>query len=89
MPDVRDEALEITRRYWQRWKQPSLDADPSSRRCCGTGIGSSGRCSLAMAETDALLMPATTELAPTWRESIDTDYVWQLPWSLTGSPVVS
>jgi amidase len=29
-----------------------------------------------------------TEPAPLWRESIDTDYVWQLPWSLTGSPAV-
>ena len=35
-----------------------------------------------------LLMPATTEVAPMWRESVDTDFVWQLPWSLTGSPVV-
>ena len=41
-----------------------------------------------MAPIDALLVPATTEPAPTWRESIDTDYVWQLPWSLTGSPAV-
>jgi Asp-tRNA(Asn)/Glu-tRNA(Gln) amidotransferase A subunit family amidase len=42
----------------------------------------------AMVGTDALLMPATTEPAPAWRESLDTDYVWQLPWSLTGSPAV-
>ena len=41
-----------------------------------------------MAPIDALLVPATTEPAPPWRESIDTDYVWQLPWSLTGSPAV-
>ena len=87
VPDVRDEALEITRRYWQRGSS-RRSPDPSSRRCSGTGTASSGKMLVAMAETDALLMPATTEVAPMWRESVDTDFVWQLPWSLTGSPVV-
>ncbi|WP_188192117.1 hypothetical protein [Nonomuraea sp. SYSU D8015] len=25
---------------------------------------------------------------PPWRESAESDYVWTLPWSLTGAPVV-
>ena len=37
---------------------------------------------------DALVMPAAEGPAPPWRESIDTDFVWTLPWSLTGSPAV-
>ena len=84
IPDVRDEALEITRRYWTRARRDGRaneqllwDWDRFQRRML--------RC---MAPLDALLVPATTEPAPTWRESIDTDYVWQLPWSLTGSPAV-
>lgn len=28
-------------------------------------------------------------VAPPWRESVDTDYQWMLPWSLTGAPVVA
>ena len=82
--DVRDEALEITRRYWNRAQldgraneQLLWDWDRFQRRML--------QC---MAPIDALLVPATTEPAPPWRESIDTDYVWQLPWSLTGSPAV-
>ena len=81
---MRDEALEITRRYWNRAQldgraneQLLWDWDRFQRRML--------QC---MAPIDALLVPATTEPAPPWRESIDTDYVWQLPWSLTGSPAV-
>jgi Asp-tRNA(Asn)/Glu-tRNA(Gln) amidotransferase A subunit family amidase len=47
-----------------------------------------GQVKYALGPIDALLVPATTEPAPPWRESIDTDYVWQLPWRLTGAPAV-
>jgi amidase len=83
-PDVRDDALEITRRYWNRAALHGRDHEAllwdwdRFRR----------RIAQAMQRYDALLMPAVTEAAPPWRESIDTDYVWQLPWSLTGSPAV-
>jgi amidase len=84
LADVREEALEITRRYWNRaqldgraHEQLLWDWDRFQRKLLQ-----------AMAPTDVLLVPATTEPAPPWRESIDTDYVWQLPWSLTGSPAV-
>ena len=88
VPDVRDEALEITRRYWQRWKQPPLTG-PEFEALLWDWDRFERKMLVAMAETDALLLPATTEAAPMWRESVDTDFVWQLPWSLTGSPVVA
>jgi amidase len=87
VPDVRDEALEITRRYWQRWKQPPLTG-PEFEALLDDWDRFERKMLVATAETDALLMPATTEVAPLWRESVDTDFVWQLPWSLTGSPAI-
>jgi amidase len=82
--DVRDEALEITRRYWHRAQLTGSEAE----RLLWDWDRFQRKMLQAMAGVDALLMPATTEPAPPWRESIDTDYVWQLPWSLTGSPAV-
>ena len=87
VPDVRDEAMEITLRYWQRWKQPPLTG-PEFETLLTEWDRFERKMLVATADTDALLMPATTAPAPPWRESIDTDYVWQLPWSLTGSPAV-
>jgi amidase len=43
---------------------------------------------LATGRLDVIVTPAVTEPAPPWRESIDTDYLWTLPWSLTGAPAV-
>jgi amidase len=84
VPDGRDESLDITRRYWNRLTLDGVaqvallwDWDRFRRRLL-----------VAMADVDAVVLPATTEPAPPWRESIETDYVWQLPWSLTGSPAV-
>ena len=84
VPDVRDEALEITRRYWTRMQADGTDNaqllwdwDRFQRRMLQATEG-----------IDALVMPATDGPAPPWRESIETDYVWQLPWSLTGAPAV-
>jgi amidase len=82
--DVRDEALEITRRYWNRSRLTGeqnvallWDWDQFRRRML-----------VATAGADVLVTPAAEEVAPPWRESIDTDYRWTLPWSLTGAPVV-
>jgi len=84
LPDVRDEALEITRRYWRRAELTGeenvrllWDWDRFRRRLL-----------LATAGIDVLVTPATDGPAPPWRESIVEDYVWTLPWSLTGAPVV-
>ena len=82
--DVRAEALDITRRYWNRDKLNGAefigllwDWDRFRRRLL-----------LVTAEIDVIVTPATTGPAPAWRESIETDYQWMLPWSLTGAPVV-
>ncbi len=82
--DVRDEAMDLTRRYWTRAEltgpqnmQLLWDWDRFRRRMLA-----------ATADADIVLTPATQGPAPPWRESIDSDYQWMLPWSLTGAPVV-
>ncbi|HKF76474.1 MAG TPA: amidase [Candidatus Dormibacteraeota bacterium] len=84
LPDVRDEALELTRRYWGRARLSGeeivrllWDWDRFRRRLL-----------VASAGIDVVVTPATEGPAPPWRESVDTDYSWMLPWSLTGAPVV-
>ncbi|MBO3747025.1 amidase [Streptosporangiaceae bacterium NEAU-GS5] len=84
LPDVRDEALELTRRHWGRAKLSGAehvallwDWDRFRRRLL-----------MATAEVDVLIAPATHGPAPLWRESVESDYQWTLPWSLTGAPVV-
>ena len=84
VPDVRDEALEITRRYWRRTQLTGeenmrflWDWDRFRRRML-----------VATANVDVLLTPAAEQVAPPWRESAEEDYRWTLPWSLTGAPAV-
>jgi len=84
VPDVRDEALELTRRYWARAELTGSDYvgvlwdwDRFRRRML-----------VATAGTDVIICPAAAEPAPRWREWADTDYQWTLPWSLTGAPAV-
>jgi amidase len=82
--DARAEALDITRRYWNRDELSGAenvgllwDWDRFRRRML-----------VATADLDVVITPATTGPAPAWRESMETDYQWMLPWSLTGAPVV-
>ena len=84
VPDVRDEALELTRRYWARaeltgsdYVRVLWDWDRFRRRMLVTTAG-----------TDVIICPAAAEPAPCRREWADTDYQWTLPWSLTGAPAV-
>ncbi len=82
--DVRDEAFEITLRHLAREDAGgaenlrSLQERDRFRR----------RMLVATSELDVLITPATTEPAPPWRETAESDYAWTLPWSLTGAPVV-
>lgn len=85
VPDVREEALELTRRYWGRDELSGAD----NRRLLWDWDRFRRRILVATAEIDVMIMPATDEPAPPWRESVDTDYQWMLPWSLTGAPVVA
>jgi amidase len=84
LPDVRDEALDITRRYWRR---PELTG-PENVRVLWDWDRFRRRMLAATAGLDVLLVPATEAPPPPWRESIDLDYRWTLPWSLTGAPAV-
>jgi amidase len=85
LPDVRDEALELTRRHWGRngltgaeHARLLWDWDRFRRRML-----------VATAGIDVLVTPVTEGPAPPWRESAEGDYQWLLPWSLTGAPVVA
>jgi amidase len=84
LPDIRDEALDLTRRHWGRTDLTGAqhvellrDWDRFRRRML-----------TAMAEIDVVVAPATSGPAPPWRDSVEGDYLWMLPWSLTGAPVV-
>ncbi len=84
LPDVCDEALELSRRHWGRADLTGAqharllwDWDRFRRRLL-----------VATAGIDVLVTPATPGPAPLWRESAEEDYRWTLPWSLTGAPVV-
>ncbi|HXM54444.1 MAG TPA: amidase [Candidatus Dormibacteraeota bacterium] len=84
LPDVRDEALEITRRYWGRRQATGEEYV----RCLWDWDRLRRRMLAATEGIDVLVVPATEGPPPPWRESIDIDYRWTLPWSLTGAPVV-
>jgi amidase len=65
LPDVREEALEVTRRYWRRdelsgteYTRLLWDWDRFRRRVL-----------VAAADLDVLLAPAAEGVAPPWRES--------------------
>jgi amidase len=84
LADVRDEALEITRRYWRR---AELTGDENVRLLWDWDRFRR-RLLVATAGIDVLVTPATDGPAPPWRESAEGDYLWTLPWSLTGAPAV-
>jgi amidase len=84
LPDVRDEAMDITRRYWDR----ATLSGPENVRLLWDWDRFRRRMLTLTAGVDIVITPATDGTAPSWRESVDTDYQWMLPWSLTGAPVV-
>jgi len=84
LPDVRDEALEITRRYWRRAELTGEE----SVRLLWDWDRFRRRLLVATAGVDVVLTPAADGPAPPWRESAEGDYLWTLPWSLTGAPAV-
>ncbi|MFC5815047.1 amidase [Nonomuraea harbinensis] len=83
LPDVREEALELTRRYWDR---AGLSGEENVR-VLWDWDRFRRRMLAATAQADVLVIPAAEE-PPPWRESETADYLWTLPWSLTGAPVV-
>jgi amidase len=84
LADLREEAMDITRRYWTRATLTGAenvrllwDWDRFRRRVLAATSG-----------LDLIVTPATSGPAPAWRESVEADYEWLLPWSLTGAPAV-
>jgi amidase len=84
LDDVREEALEMTRRYWRRGELTG----PENVRLLWDWDRFRRRMLIATAGVDVLVTPATEAPAPAWRESEPEDYRWTLPWSLTGAPAV-
>ena len=82
--DVREEALDLTRRYWRREHLTGSE----NVRLLYDWDQFRQRILIATTDIDVVITPATTEPAPPWRESTTADYLWTLPWSLTGAPVV-
>ena len=79
------EALDITRRYWQRSDRSGAQVDADLRDWDRYRY----RYLEAAEHVDLLLSPAVAGTAPLHRRIVDTDYVFTLPASLTGSPALS
>jgi amidase len=98
VPPRIDEALAITREYWARpesmswktwrpWGASTLSADEVERslfewdRLRRAFLG-------FMADVDLVVCPVAPDDAPARAESVAEDYVYTLPFSLTGQPCV-
>ena len=84
-PSIVDEAADVTRRYWRRSSLTGpeadrllLDWDRFRRRLLAASAG-----------FDVIVTPVVAEPAPRRRPMTGDDYLWTLPWSLTGWPAMS
>ena len=84
-PAIVDEAADVTRRYWSR----SSLTGPESDRLLLDWDRFRRRLLAASAGFDALVSPVVAEPAPRRRAMTGDDYLWTLPWSLTGWPALS
>lgn len=83
IPQHFDDALDITRRYWQRRLRTGEEADQQ------LVDWDQYRVRMLTADTaDVVVMPATPDVAPLHRAMEEADYVFCLPASLTGWPAV-
>ena len=80
-----DESLDITNRYWMRRSLSGADADQQLR----DWDRFSGRCTRGSAHFDLVVGPTVRDVAPLVRPITGEDFVFTLPWSLTGWPAVS
>ncbi len=80
------EALDITQRYWDR-KSGGLNGEETERQLIDWDKYRS-RVLRAFASIDAMVTPATASVAPLHRPMTESDYIFTLPASLTGSPSV-
>ena len=84
-PSIVDEAADVTRRYWLRSSLTGPEAD----RLLLDWDRFRRRMLTASAGFDVLVTPVVAEPAPRRRPMTGDDYLWTLPWSLTGWPAMS
>ena len=80
-----DESLDITRRYWDRASLTGAECDRQLR----DWDRFSGRLTHASMAFDVVIGPVVMDVAPLHRPLTGEDYLYTLPWSLTGWPAVS
>jgi Asp-tRNA(Asn)/Glu-tRNA(Gln) amidotransferase A subunit family amidase len=80
-----EESLDITTRYWHRRQLTGVEADRQLR----DWDRFARRLTQASAGIDLLLAPVVADVAPPARELDAKDYVFTMPWSLTGWPALS
>lgn len=85
VPDHLDESLDFTRRYWSRAQLTGADAD----RQLTDWDRFSGRILRASTDFDVVVGPTVADVAPLARDVTGDDFVFTLPWSLTGWPALS
>ncbi len=85
LPQHLDESLEITQRYWMRAALKGRDVD----RQLLEWDQFNGKMTRASASFDVVLGPVVADVAPLARPLVGEDYIFTLPWSLTGWPAIS
>ena len=84
-PSHLDESLEITQHYWGRRSLSGGEIDRHLREWDRFV----GRMTRAAADFDVVIGPVVADVAPLDRSLQGEDYVFTLPYSLTGWPAIS
>ncbi len=79
------ESLDITERYWARYNSTGAECDLQ----LGDWDRFASRILRASANFDVVVGPVVADVAPVHRELVGEDYIFTLPWSLTGWPAMS
>ena len=84
VPQYLDEALDVTKRYWARFRGllPGSDAEQHLVDWDRYRV----RMLRATDGVDAVVMPVTAPVAPVHRPTAEADGIFMLPASLTGAP---
>ncbi len=89
LPTHLDESLDITQRYWRRAAHdPTLTGAAADVQLRDWDRFAS-RMTRAAPRFDVVIGPVVRDVAPIARPQQGEDYVFTLPWSLTGWPAVS
>jgi len=79
------QSLDITQRYWARRSLTGAECDQQ----LGDWDRFASRLQRATVDFDVVLSPVVADVAPPHRPLTGEDYVFTLPWSLTGWPAMS